>query len=721
MCEFSNDFIQPVDLTLAMTTRPTDLDSIFKPATTLDGIGPKLAKILEKLFPALRVDLEPRVLDLILHMPTGMVDRRQQPGIANAEPGQIVTLKVEIDEHRSPPRGNKRVPYKIAVHDETGDLTLIFFHAHGDYLAKQMPIGDMRYISGKVDDFGGMLQMTHPDHIVNEEQFKKLPLIEPIYPMTAGLSPKTFAKALRQGLGLVPPLPEWIDSSVMAREKWPSFKTAIETVHHPVDASHFGPESAGFQRLAYDELLASQLALALTREKVRKTRGIVKTGTGIHKQKIIDALPFTLTESQVQAIQEIELDLEAPERMLRLLQGDVGAGKTVVGLMAMARSAEAGFQSALMAPTEILARQHMKTIAPLAEATGLRAEILTGREKGVQRIEILDALHRGDIHIIIGTHALFQESVVFNKLGFVIIDEQHRFGVHQRLALTSKGEATDLLAMTATPIPRTLVLTYFGDMDVSKIHGKPAGRLPIDTRTVSIDRLPDIAARIKAAIDEGEKAYWVCPLVEENEDLDFTAAEERYASLSKLVGEKVALVHGQMPADQKDAAMQRFATGDARILVATTVIEVGVDVPDATIMVIEHAERFGLAQLHQLRGRVGRGHKKSNCVLLYKGPLSEVGRARLQVMKDTEDGFIIAEEDLKLRGEGDLLGTRQSGMPGFKVSDMAFHADLLATARDDARLFLSKDPDLISQRGDALRRLLYLFDRDEAIRLLRAG
>ena len=721
MCEFSNDFIQPVDLTLAMTTRPTDLDSIFKPATTLDGIGPKLAKILEKLFPTLRVDLEPRVLDLILHMPTGMVDRRQQPGIANAEPGQIVTLKVEIDEHRSPPRGNKRVPYKIAVHDETGDLTLIFFHAHGDYLAKQMPIGDIRYISGKVDDFGGMLQMTHPDHIVNEEQFKKLPLIEPIYPMTAGLSPKTFAKALRQGLGLVPPLPEWIDSSVMAREKWPSFMTAVETVHHPVDASHFGPESASFQRLAYDELLASQLALALTREKVRKTRGILKTGTGIHKQKIIDALPFTLTESQVQAIQEIELDLEAPERMLRLLQGDVGAGKTVVGLMAMARSAEAGFQSALMAPTEILARQHMKTIAPLAEAAGLRAEILTGREKGVQRIEILDALHRGDIHIIIGTHALFQESVVFNKLGFVIIDEQHRFGVHQRLALTSKGEATDLLAMTATPIPRTLVLTYFGDMDVSKIHGKPAGRLPIDTRTVSIDRLPDIAARIKAAIDEGEKAYWVCPLVEENEDLDFTAAEERYASLSKLVGEKVALVHGQMPADQKDAAMQRFATGNARILVATTVIEVGVDVPDATIMVIEHAERFGLAQLHQLRGRVGRGHKKSNCVLLYKGPLSEVGRARLQVMKDTEDGFIIAEEDLKLRGEGDLLGTRQSGMPGFKVADMAFHADLLATARDDARLFLTKDPDLTSERGDALRRLLYLFDRDEAIRLLRAG
>lgn len=704
-----------------MTTRPNDLDPIFKPATALAGIGPKLAKILEKLFPTLRVDLEPRVLDLLLHMPSSMVDRRHQPGIANAEAGQIVTLKVQIDEHRPPPRGNKRVPYKIAVHDETGDLTLIFFHAHGDYLAKQMPVGDMRYISGKVDDFSGMLQMSHPDHIVNEEEFQKLPLVEPIYPMTAGLSPKTFAKALRQGLGLLPPLQEWIDPSVMAREKWPPFKTAIESVHLPVDAEHFGPESAGFQRLAYDELLATQLALALTRAKVRKTRGITKKGTGLLKQKIIDALPFTLTESQVQAVHEIEHDLESEERMLRLLQGDVGAGKTVVGLLAMARAAEAGFQSALMAPTEILARQHMKTIAPLAEAAGLRAAILTGREKGAQRTEILNALENGDINIIIGTHALFQTSVIFQKLGFVIIDEQHRFGVHQRLALTSKGEGTDLLVMTATPIPRTLVLTYFGDMDSSKLIGKPAGRLPIDTRTVSSDRLSDIVSRIKVAIEQSEKVYWVSPLVEENETLDFTAAEERYQSLQKLLGDKVALVHGQMAAEEKESAMQRFATGDARLLVATTVIEVGVDVPDASIMVIEHAERFGLAQLHQLRGRVGRGDKKSSCVLIYKGPLNEIARARLQIMKDTEDGFLIAEEDLKLRGEGDLLGTKQSGMPGFKIADMAHHGDLLATARDDARLLLTKDPNLSSQRGDALRRLLYLFDRDEAIRLLRAG
>ena len=704
-----------------MATRPNELDPLFRPATVLDGIGPKLAKVLVKLFPSLKLDQDARVLDMILHMPSGAIDRRNQPGIANAIPGEIVTLKVMIDEHRAPPRGNKRVPYRIAVHDETGALTLIFFHAHGDYLAKQIPVGEMRYISGKIEVFGDLPQMPHPDHIVDEEAFKALPLIEPVYPMTAGLSPKTFGKALRQSLTLIPDMEEWIDPSIMERERWPSFKTAMQTAHVPPDAKAFGAESISNRRLAYDELLASQLALGLMRAKVRKTKGIQKFGTGEIKNKIINALPFTLTETQQAAVLDMEQDLEAPERMLRLLQGDVGAGKTVVGLLAMARAAEAGFQSALMAPTEILARQHMKTIEPLCEAAGLKAAILTGREKGAERKAILEGLRDGSIDVVTGTHALFQEAVEFHRLGFVVIDEQHRFGVQQRLALTSKGEATDLMVMTATPIPRTLVLTYFGDMDVSKLTGKPKGRKPIETRTVSLDRIEDVAQRIINAVEQGEKIYWVCPLVEENEELNFTAAEERHRTLFNLVGDRAALVHGQMPAEQKDEAMQRFQNGDARILVATTVIEVGVDVPDATIIVIEHAERFGLAQLHQLRGRVGRGDKQSTCLLLYKGPLGEVSRARLQVMKDTEDGFIIAEEDLKLRGEGDVLGTRQSGMPGFKVADLAVHADLLATARDDARLFLTRDPDLTSERGDALRRLLYIFDRDEAIRLLRAG
>lgn len=704
-----------------MTVRPSDLDPFFRPATVLAGIGPKIAKVLVNLFPALREDVEPRVLDFLLHIPTGLIDRRMQPGIAHATPGEIVTMKIQIDEHRPPPRGNKRVPYKIMVHDDTGSLTLIFFHSHGDYLAKQMPIGEMRYISGKIEDFGGIPQMPHPDHILTETQFQSMPLIEPIYPMTSGLSPKTFAKAVRQGLDLMPPVPEWIDASIVKKRKWPSFKLAINAVHLPSDINHFGPESAGNQRLAYDELLASQLALALMRAKVRKVLGIPRVGNGKIKAQILNALPFKLTEAQKQAIQEVEHDMSEPQRMLRLLHGDVGAGKTIVGLIGMARGAESGFQSALMAPTEILARQHLKTIQPLAESAGLRIAILTGREKGAQRNEILFALEQGDIDILIGTHALFQETVVFRKLGLVVIDEQHRFGVQQRLALTSKGEATDLLVMTATPIPRTLVLTYFGDMDVSKLRDKPAGRLPIDTRTMSLDRLDEITERIKVAVDAGEKIYWVCPLVEENEELDFTAAEDRFKSLQTKIGPTVALVHGQMSSQDKDDAMKRFQSGDARLLVATTVIEVGVDVPDATIMVIEHAERFGLAQLHQLRGRIGRGDKKSTCLLLYRGPLGEVSRARLQVMKDTEDGFIIAEEDLKLRGEGDLLGTRQSGMPGFKVADLAYHSELLAMARDDARLFLTKDPDLTSERGNALRRLLYLFDRGDAIRLLRAG
>lgn len=704
-----------------MATRPNDLDPLFKPATALEGIGPKIGKILPKLFASLRPQQEARVLDLLLHMPSGAIDRRNRPGIANAVAGEIVTLEVIIDDHRPPPRVNRRAPYKVGVHDETGDMALIFFHSKGDYLAKQMPVGERRYISGRLEVFSGQPQMTHPDHVVTEQQFQALPLIEPVYPMTAGLSPKIFARALKQGLGLIPNLPEWVNPSVMAREKWPGIETALASVHLPVDVDHFGPESAGYKRLAYDELLAGQLALALTRAKVRKVRGLSKNGNGSLKQRILESLPFELTQAQQQAVEEIEADLAAPQRMLRLLQGDVGAGKTIVGLLAMTRAAEANYQSALMAPTEILARQHFKTIEPLAEKADLKTAILTGREKGASRAQLLADLASGKIDILIGTHALFQESVVFNQLGFVIIDEQHRFGVHQRLALTSKGEATDLLVMTATPIPRTLVLTYFGDMDVSKLIGKPPGRQSIETRTISLDRLDQVISRIQNAVDEGEKIYWVCPLVEENDDLDFTAAEERYQVLFQVLGSQVSLVHGQMPAAEKDAAMQRFQSGDARILVATTVIEVGVDIPDATIMVIEHAERFGLSQLHQLRGRVGRGDRKSICLLLYKSPLGEIARARLQIMKDSEDGFLIAEEDLKLRGEGDVLGTRQSGMPGFRIVDLAVHDELLAIARDDARLFLAQDPDLTTERGQALRRLLYLFDKDAAIRLLRAG
>jgi ATP-dependent DNA helicase RecG len=506
-----------------------------------------------------------------------------------------------------------------------------------------------------------------------------------------------------------------------ARLVLPAFRTALECLHDPKRPEDVSPESEAWKRLAYDEFLASQLSLALVRARTRKLAGRPLEGDGMLAARIRKALPYSLTPSQERAVADIFADLAREERMLRLLQGDVGAGKTVVALLAMARAAEAGGQSALMAPTELLARQHFATIAPLAEAAGIKAALLTGREKGRERQVALDGIASGEIAFVIGTHALFQESVRFRDLVLTIIDEQHRFGVHQRLAISAKGDAPDMLVMTATPIPRTLVLSAFGDMDVSRLTEKPAGRKPIRTVTMPTDRLDELVERLTSAIEEGQKIYWICPLVEESEAVELTSAEDRFASLARIFGDRVGLVHGRMASREKDEAMQAFKQGQTRVLVGTTVVEVGVDVPDATIIVIEHAERFGLAQLHQLRGRVGRGALPSSCVLLYKPPLGEVAKRRLAILRETEDGFVIAEEDLKLRGEGDLLGTRQSGTPGFQVARLEFHADLLAAARDDARLVLARDPELASERGRALRVLLYLFGKDEAVRLLRAG
>jgi ATP-dependent DNA helicase RecG len=461
--------------------------------------------------------------------------------------------------------------------------------------------------------------------------------------------------------------------------------------------------------------------MALVRAHMRRLHGAASVGDGRLRQHILAALPYSLTASQARAIDEIVADLAAPQRMVRLLQGDVGAGKTVVALMAAAAVIEAGRQAALMAPTEILARQHLATIAPLAEAADMRVAILTGRERGREREQTLARLAAGEVDLLVGTHALFQEEVAFKDLALAVVDEQHRFGVHQRLALTRKGQAVDVLVMTATPIPRTLVLTYFGDMDCSELREKPAGRQPVDTRTIPLGRINEVVDGLGRALAEGRRIYWVCPLVSESEVTDLAAAEERFKSLRQRFDETVDLVHGQMKGADKDAAMARFAAGTSRLLVATTVIEVGVDVPEATVMVIEHAERFGLAQLHQLRGRIGRGHEKSTCLLLYKPPLGQFAKARLAVMRETEDGFRIAEEDLKLRGEGDVLGTRQSGTPGFRLARIEAHRDLIAAARDDAALMLSRDPELATPRGQALRHLLYLFERDEAIRLIRAG
>ena len=563
--------------------------------------------------------------------------------------------------------------------------------------------------------------MVHPDHVVSEADFASMPLIEPVYPLTAGLTGKVLLRAIREALDSVPPLPEWLDAALIAREKWPAFAVALAAAHHPAKPIDLEPTSPHLSRLAYDELLASQLALAILRHRQRKSVGAARQGDGRLKAKIIAALPFTLTGSQAAALAEIDADLARPERMLRLLQGDVGSGKTVVALLAAASVIESGAQAAIMAPTELLVRQHARTIAPLADAAGMRIAVLTGRERGREREETIAGLASGDIDLVIGTHAIFQAGVDFRDLGLVVVDEQHRFGVHQRFALTSKGTATDVLVMTATPIPRTLVLTYYGDMDVSRLTEKPAGRRPIETRVLPLTRLDEVVARVRDAVSRDAKAYWVCPLVEELEVLDVAAAEDRYKALTKALGPIVGLVHGRMKPAERDKQMAAFQSGMFKVLVATTVVEVGVDVPDATIIVIEHAERFGLAQLHQLRGRVGRSDRPSVCLLLYKAPLGAVAKDRLRIMRETEDGFVIAEEDLRLRGGGEILGTRQSGMPGFRIANIETHAPLMEIARDDAQMIVDADPDLATERGEALRLLLYIFGRDEAVRLLRAG
>ncbi|MGA7389709.1 MAG: ATP-dependent DNA helicase RecG, partial [Pseudolabrys sp.] len=540
----------------------------------------------------------------------------------------------------------------------------------------------------------GMLQMVHPDRVVDEAGFAALPLVEPVYPLTEGLALGNVRRAMDGAIARLPDLPEWQDEAWVARERFPTFAAALRHLHRPAEPHDIFPENPAWTRLAYDELLAGQLALALVRAHMRRQAGRGSASEGRLRARILKALPYALTHSQQKAIDDITTDLARPQRMLRLLQGDVGSGKTVVALTAAATVIEAGRQAAFMAPTEILARQHLATIAPLAGAAGIRVAVLTGRERGPARKEILDRLTLGDIDLLIGTHALFQEDVGFHDLALAVVDEQHRFGVHQRLALTQKGEAVDVLVLTATPIPRTLVLTYFGDMDISELREKPPGRQPIDTRTIPLTRIEEVEDAVGRALGEGKRVYWVCPLVDESEKVDLAAAEARFGELRHKFGDKINLVHGRMKGADKDAAMARFASGETQVLVATTVIEVGVDVPGATIMVIEHAERFGLAQLHQLRGRIGRGPGASTCLLLYKGPLGVTAKARLAILRETEDGFRIAEEDLRLRGEGDVLGTRQSGLPGFQIARPEVHGKYLGAARDDAALILSRDATL---------------------------
>jgi ATP-dependent DNA helicase RecG len=681
------------------------LAPVFAPLTSLRGVGPALAPLLAR---AIRGE---RVIDLLFHLPESYLDRRDRPTIARARArsGEVVTLAVEVVRHE-PPIG-PRQPWRVVVTDGTGFAELVFFRFTRE---GQLKPGAKLLVSGKLDHFGDRLTMPHPDHVVPAEQADRLPAVEPVWPLTAGLWPRQIARAMEQALARLPPLPEWHDPTLLKREEWPDFAAALRAVQAP-DAP---PDPRARDRLAYDELLAGQVAFALIRGRLRKRPGRVLAGGGTLRDKALARFGHRLTGSQAMALAEIDADLSAPRRMLRLLQGDVGSGKTMVALLAMLRAAAAGAQAALMAPTELLAQQHHRTLSRLSpEPVGL----LTGAVKGRARSLLLRGLADGSVRMVVGTHALFQDAVEYRDLAVAVIDEQHRFGVDQRLLMGTKGERTDVLVMTATPIPRTLLLTQWGEMDVSRLTEKPDGRQPIRTTLHSLATLPDLLEAVARKLAEGAQVYWVCPMVAESEALDLAAAEERFAALSAQFGGRVGLAHGRQDSTVREAALSDFTAGRTRLLVATTVIEVGIDVPQATVMVIEHAERFGLAQLHQLRGRVGRGSAASFCLLLHEDGLSELARRRLVLLRDTEDGFLIADEDFRLRGGGDLLGTKQSGEPGFRLAHPVGHEGLLRMAHQDAALLLEKDPSLSGPRGQAVRTLLRLFESKAAMASLQAG
>jgi ATP-dependent DNA helicase RecG len=690
--------------------RPEILFPLFTPVSTLKGVGPRVAPLVERL-------AGPIVRDVLFTPPTGLI-RRTATTSDRAVDGQVQTFVVTIDAHLPPQRPGQ--PWRVRAWDEHGFVTLTWFKGHGPHLERAHPVGARRAVSGKVERFGNEIQVAHPDYLLDADRVGDIPPIEPVYPATAGLPSRTFRKFAQEALERAAPLAEWQDPAWMTREGFPAWREALALLHGPQAEIDLSPMSVARRRLAYDELLAHQLALA-QRKAAKRSHPAPRIVAGPLSEAAEKALPFKLTGAQIRALSEVRGDMASGERMGRLLQGDVGSGKTVVAMLAMADAASSGLQSALMAPTEILARQHYETLAPPLEAQGLAVILLTGRDKGGVRATKLAALADGSAAVAVGTHALFQDDVTFKDLGLTVIDEQHRFGVNERKRLQHKGEGAHLLAMSATPIPRTLELTVFGDLDVSRIDEKPPGRTPVATRAAPTPRIPEIVARLKAAAQGGAQAFWICPLVSESDKVDLRDAERRAASLREAIGPRVGLVHGQMAAAEKDAVMADFVDGKVSVLVATTVVEVGVNVPNASIMVIEHADRFGLAQLHQLRGRVGRGARESSCVLLYDPPLSETAQQRLDILRRSDDGFEIAEKDLELRGGGDPLGLKQSGFPAYRLADPVAHRDLIAVAADDARLILARDPDLTSPRGQAVRTLQELFDWKSASPLNEAG
>ncbi|BBU56578.1 ATP-dependent DNA helicase RecG [Mameliella alba] len=696
-----------------MSGRPEPLWPLFADLTGLDGIGPKSAQALE----AAGIET-PR--DLLFTLPYSGIDRHLRDSVIAAELPGVATVEAMIGNHR--PAARRGGAYRVEADDARTRFQVVFFHGGGEYIKRMLPTGQRRILSGRVELFDGVPQMVHPEHMLRPEEADQLPGFEPVYPLTGNITQKLMTRAMTDALTRLPDLPEWIDTVQKSSEGWPDWDAALRAAHAPEGQKDLAPTAPARARLAYDELMAHQLTLALARAKRRRASGIVSEGDGHLRDRVLAALPYSPTGAQTLAIREITEDMSKPQRMNRLLQGDVGSGKTLVAFMALLTAVEAGGQGVMMAPTEILARQHLEGLQPLAESAGVVLELLTGRDKGAERKAKLAALARGDIQILVGTHAVFQADVAFHDLRLAIIDEQHRFGVRQRMELGKKGVGADVLVMTATPIPRSLALAQYGDMDISVLDEKPPGRKPVKTALISNERMDEVVDHLRRAIAEGRQAYWVCPLVEESESSDLVAAEARFQHLRAALGEGgVGLVHGQLPPAEKDAAMARFVAGETAVLVATTVIEVGVNVPNASIMVIERAESFGLAQLHQLRGRVGRGEAASTCLLMYQPPLSETGMKRLTTLRETEDGFRIAEVDLEMRGAGDVIGVAQSGLPRFRVADLERQAALMSVAQSDARRLLAEDPDLTGPRGQAARLLLWLMRQDEAIRLIGVG
>ena len=695
--------------------RPQFLFPLFGSLENLKGIGSKTVLNLKKIGIY-------KPLDFLYSFPTNLKTRVFANTVSDLNVNKVVIIKIKIIKHNFK---YFKGPLNIEVTDGLKKINLIFFNAKNDWIKKNFPIEQERIISGKLEKYKNQFQIIHPDYIEKIFDIDKIPVIEPIYSLTKGISQKVFLNSVNQILQLISEEIsncEWINKKRLKEMNWTDFKNSLKKIHNPKTNEDISLNSNYRLRLAYDELLSHQLSLVIARsfskKNTKKRKKIGYKFSTLMKKR----LPFSLTNSQEKCIAEIQSDLSRDERMYRLIQGDVGSGKTLVAFFSMLFVAENSGQAVLMVPTDILAKQHYNNFQEYTKDIEVNSVLLTGKMKTNEKKQVLEAIKLGQADIIIGTHSLFQKGVIFENLELVIIDEQHKFGVQQRHDLIQKGENLDILVMTATPIPRTLELANYGDMDISRILDKPMNRQKIDTSIISEKKIEILISRILEICKKGTQSYWVCPLIEEGDKSELVAIEQRFSSLNKMLpGIKIDILHGKMSEEQKNKIMTSFKNGNIQILLATTVIEVGIDVPNATIIVIEGAERFGLAQLHQLRGRVGRGKKQSNCILIYSKNIGRLGKERLEVLRKFDNGFDIAEEDLKMRGGGNPIGQQQSGIPKFRIANLDFDKELLSYANQDANEIIKNNKYLKGEHGKNLRVLLHLMNKDNSLKLLESG